>query len=142
MLKIILFFILPFPLFANEGLIFDLKNVREVKSVCNGEPAAGKYCILHCVTATNLKADRTFKCNLEGKGTFFEKDSENSLVATDLRYLIVYPLQKAEICFNFGKTTTDFWELRKWEILNPNNSCQEILDDYHLYIISPLGNNF
>lgn len=113
-----------------EEVYFDSHITYELSESC-GEDVPGTDCIIQCCSIENQNSNKAFRCNFEAQGTYLEVGTEeptgNVFKASDFRTVNVYPYQLARVCFNFGKSTTPFWEFDSRTIKITPKECQDIV---------------
>ncbi len=104
----------------DHGLTIDLDSRKEVRAACTpvnaSDTVPGSECITQCYDVVN-DTNGGYTCDLNASSSYYEvfvmTDGENSstmetgntLTATDMRDLSVFPYSTATVCFNFGKYT-------------------------------------
>lgn len=107
----------------DNGLTIDMDSRKEVKQACTpvsaSNPVPGSECIVQCYDVAN-NTNTGSSCVIEGTASYYEvfvmtnpdgstttMETGNTLAATDIRNLILFPYSVNKVCFNYGKYTGD-----------------------------------
>ena len=126
----------------DNGLTIDLDSRKEVKQACTPvsapNPVPGSECILQCYDVVN-DTETGYSCVMEATANYYEvfvmtnpdgststMETGNTLTATDIRDVAVYPTSVTKVCFNYGKYTGEGLWVYKTDSATIGGTCNAV----------------